>query len=112
MEGMAHDGVRVGGDSRLESDEILMSVAMSRLCMQNERVVRTVRAEVCVNGERLVTKHEADGEGEIFRFDTDTEDNKEEDGDDDGGTMEGMTDSITLNGEPFARSPFLPTFLV
>ena len=102
MEGMAHDGARMDGgfkgDSPFEPDEILMSVAMSRLCMQSYRVVRAVRAEVCVN-ERLVSKAEgeakaeakAEGEGEIFQFDTDTEDNKEEDNkEEDGGTMEGM----------------------
>lgn len=82
MEGMAHhDDHRERRDALLTSDDILMSVAMSRLCMQSERVVRAVR-------ERQ--KGVATGGGEIFEFDTDTEDNTNDDGDKDVGDGGGM----------------------
>ena len=43
MEGMTHDDHRERRDALLTSDDILMSVAMSRLCMQSYRVVQAVR---------------------------------------------------------------------
>lgn len=76
MEGMTHDGGLVESrPPQLESEEILLSVAMSRLCMQSERVVKAVR-ESCGKPSPVVGK--GGGELEIFQFDTDTEDNQEE----------------------------------
>lgn len=76
MEGMTHDDHRERRDALLTSDDILMSVAMSRLCMQSYRVVRAVRER-----QKGVATVVGEGGGEIFEFDTDTEDNTNDDGD-------------------------------
>ena len=102
MESMDH-GL---GESRpqLESDDILLSVAMSRLCMQSERVVKAVR-ESCGKPSPVVGEG---GELEIFQFDTDTEDNQEEEGcdhhcDGDGGTTTNADIAMAISTDVWDR---------
>ena len=104
MEGMDHCGERRDSLAPDDMSEmILMSVAMSRLCMQSERVVKAVR-ESCGKPSPVVGKG---GELEIFQFDTDTEDNQEEEGEvcdhGDGGTTTNADIAMAISTDVWDR---------